>query len=288
MKANKVVVCITTHNRVDCARINMEIIKYNYQKKWLIVHACSNDNYQKYIEDILIKCPPKPLQEGAFNLLKHSWQAAHEKFSPDYIVHIEADTWLMNQVLIENYINKLDLDKDAVISGSSWSFDKSYKWKQSKSYLKRIKYFTSILTKSLGFSWHIGWKNSISTQYFIAKNTPRLRKLILESAGPAETEYLEKYLFSKINNEFGRKAFLWMKEREPVHPKYRESCEALELFCSHLPSNEQSTGSKINNLRAGKKQTLQKYFFLQKGPHMQKLLESKSFGYYNLGAKHEE
>lgn len=36
------VVCRTNHERPDCARINMEIVKLNYPEPWLIVHSCSD------------------------------------------------------------------------------------------------------------------------------------------------------------------------------------------------------------------------------------------------------
>ena len=42
----KAVVCMTNHERPDCARINMEIIKFNYPQPWAIVHACSDVTYE--------------------------------------------------------------------------------------------------------------------------------------------------------------------------------------------------------------------------------------------------
>jgi spore coat polysaccharide biosynthesis protein SpsF (cytidylyltransferase family) len=115
----KTTFCITTFNRVDCARINMEIIKLNYPNQWPIIHACSDKSYKKYIEDILVKCEPKAFQAGAFDLLRNSMLSATESYNPEYIVHLEADTWLMNQDFIEKYINLLSKNPNAIIASSS-------------------------------------------------------------------------------------------------------------------------------------------------------------------------
>ena len=55
-QSRKAVVCMTTFNRIDCARINQEIIKLNYTNPFSIVHACSSSNYEKYLKDILVVC----------------------------------------------------------------------------------------------------------------------------------------------------------------------------------------------------------------------------------------
>jgi hypothetical protein len=285
MSHTKTAVCITTFNRVDCARINMEIIKLNYANKWPIVHACSDKSYKKYIENILVKCEPKALQAGAFDLLKNSILTATETYNPEYIVHLEADTWLMNQELIEKYITMLSNNSNAVIASSSWSFDKSEKWRNSKSFAKRLAYFLTRLTKRLGLTWHIGWQNTIASQFFIVKNTPEFRELLSTMAVPSDGDYLEKYLFSKITKRFGRKSILWMKEREPVHPNNRDSCEDMALFCQHFPSSQELTFPENKHFQLGKKEILEKYPLMTKGIYMEKLLRSSDTSYYNPGAK---
>lgn len=97
-----VVICMTTFNRIDCARINMEIIKLNYLIQWPIVHACSNQNYTQYFEDVLVKRQPKGMQEGALDLLIGWLEAANQNFSPDFMLHVESDTWLMNQAILDS------------------------------------------------------------------------------------------------------------------------------------------------------------------------------------------
>ena len=280
MTKSKYVVCITTFNRIDCARINMEIIKLNYANQWPIVHACSDKNYSQYIEDVLIKCEPKALQAGAFNLLRSSILKATETYNADYIIHLEADTWLMNQAFIEKYIKLLSKNPHAIIASSSWSFDKSEKWKKSGRFGKNLAYILTRFTKKAGLDWHIGWKKSIASQFFIVKNTSEFRDLISTIPEPDPDEYLERYLYSKLTQRFGKKSIIWMKEREPVHPKNRDFCEAMELFSQHFPSNKANKSSLL-----GKKEVLESYPLIKRGAYMEKLLKSDNLEYYNPGAK---
>jgi hypothetical protein len=282
MTNHKTAVCITTFNRVDCARINMEIIKLNYANQWPIVHACSDKSYKKYIEDILVKCEPKALQAGAFDLLKNSILTATETYNPEYIVHLEADTWLMNQDFIEKYITLLSKNPNAIIASSSWSFDKSDKWKNSGSLTKKLKYYLTRLTKKVGLKWHIGWQNTIASQFFIVKNNKDFRDFISVIPGPNASDYLEKYLFSNITKRFGKKSIVWMKEREPVHPSNRNFSEDMELFCQHFPSKNIID---TNSNEYGKKEVLERYKFLTNGTYMTKLLQSDDLSYYNNDAK---
>lgn len=288
MMPHHVVVSITTFNRVDCARINMEIVKLNYDQQWPIVHACSAKDYDSYIEDVLVRCEPKPLQTGAFNLLMTSIEAADKSFSPDFIVHLEADTWLMNQKVIEKYIQALAADSHAVIASSSWSFDKTLKWKNSSKLGKNILYQLSRITRMLGLKWHIVWENTIATQFFILKNTHEVRELLANIPEPEENGgCLEKHLYSAFKKKFGRRGFVRMTEREPVHPDNRDTCEALELYCQHFPTAPvvENSSEGTAPLVEGKKEILQRYSFLKRGPYIEKLLQSDNLDYYNPEAK---
>jgi hypothetical protein len=288
MQNSKIVLCLTTFNRTDCAKINLEIIKLNYKDPWPVVHVCSDKKYKKYIEDVLIQSKPKPLTKGAYDLLKKSIISANSLFKPNFLVHIEADTWLMNQELIKNYISKLENNKKAVIACSRWDFDKTVKWKNSKKIIGKIKFLLGMISKKMGFFAHIGSRQSISTQFFIAKNTSDFRNIFLKiqeselkDANYKDEDYLEHILYKKILNKFGKSSFIWMDERRPVHPKYRNICKELELYCQHYPTK------KLSNkfTEDGKKETLEKYSFLKKGPNMLRLLKCKNFDYYNKGAE---
>jgi hypothetical protein len=189
----------------------------------------------------------------------------------------------MNQSIIENYIKALQENKDSVIAASSWSFDKTYKWKHSTKLLKRLAYYLSHVTKRMGLDWHIGWKNSIATQFFVLKNTKEFRDMLNQIPEPDPNGYLEKYLFKIIIKSFGKKAIIKMNEREPVHPNNRDICENIELYSQHFPTKNLATNSHPS--LDGKKETLERYLQLQKGPYMIKLLQSDNLDYYNEGAK---
>ena len=271
-KDKKIVVSITTFNRIDCARINIEIIKKNYKAHWPIVHACSSSLYKKYKEDVLIKCNPLPMPMGPFDLLKQSIIRAQDIYQADFIVHIEGDTWLMDQTIIEKYINQLDKDKYGIIAASKWNFDKQGKWKISKKIYKNFFYFATKITKKMGLRLHLGWENTFSTQFFILKNSEKIQHIFKTMKPPKPGVYLEKYLYNDIKKRFGKRAFLMMDERDPVHPLYRESCDGLKLYSSHQPKE--------------KKKTLKRFPFLSQGFYMKKLLRTKNLNYYNKDAPH--
>jgi hypothetical protein len=76
-----------------------------------------------------------------------------------------------------------------------------------------------------------------------------------------------------------------MKEREPIHPKNRDMCETMELFCQHFPSSQQAPFPENKTQQLGKKEILEKYPLMIKGVYMNKLLGSSDTSYYNPGAK---
>ena len=150
-------------------RISMEIIKLNWQQTWPVVHACSHATYEPYLEDLLLRRPPRPLTTGALDLLVASIQRAVERFDPDFVVHLEADTWIMDQQVIIRYLHKLLADPDSVIAASSWSDDRAPAWKHSQELGKRARYTLTRILRPLGFGYGIRRARTISTQFFIAK-----------------------------------------------------------------------------------------------------------------------
>src|ERR1700739_2344011 len=135
----QVVVCLTSFNRIDCARISMEIIKLNWAHKWPVVHACSDAGYTRYIEDVLVKRDPQPLTAGALDLLIASVNAAVTRFHVEYVIHLEADTWIFDQRVIQRYLEQLEAHPEAVIAASSWSTDCVPAWKRSPLLGRRLR-----------------------------------------------------------------------------------------------------------------------------------------------------
>lgn len=295
----KVVVCMTTHERADCARINMEIVKLNYPEPWPIVHACSGSSYEKYMEDELVWCQPLTIIDGALNLVRKSFRAAADKYNPDYIIHLDADTWVFDQGLLQRYIDLLARDDRAVIAASSWSTDQRPKWRQSRNPLVRLKGHLAKLLNAVGIEFGIKRKDTLSTQFFIAKNDPRFLEL-LETLVPVEGHTLETDFYAVVVKTFGPKAIIGMVEREPVHPENRHWCPQMTLHCQHWPEQLSRPEGMAAGIVAdgkyadgvsgqydipGKKDVLKARGFNHLGPAMRRLLESTDLSYYNAKAK---
>jgi hypothetical protein len=286
----QVVVCLTSFNRVDCARISMEIIKLNWAHKWPVVHACSDAGYTRYIEDVLVKREPRPLTAGAADLLLASVTAAATRFRADYVIHLEADTWIFDQNVIRRYIEKLAEDPAAVIAASSWSTDCVPAWKRSPLVGRRLRAGLATVIRPLGFRYGVRETKSLSTQFFIAKATPAFLDL-LSSIRVKDDDFLEKVLYGAVVERFGRRGIVNMPEREPVHPGFRHACEPLSLFCQHWPSADDAPSARTHpdlkpadRLR-GKKECLASASLTRHGPYMERLLNSSDLSYYNGNAK---
>jgi hypothetical protein len=286
----RVAICMTTHNRIDCARINQEIIKYNFPPEWKIVHACSNAGYERYLEDELIRCEPLPLTAGALNLLQQSLRRAIELYQPEYLVHLEGDTWILDSEVVLRYARQLEQNPSALIAASSWSVDKlllwQWRWQVEHSLLSAFKYRLARGLRPLGYNYGLRETETLSTQFFVAKNRPELVEALL-NLSPDHGFVLENGLYRTMVERFGPAAILGMPEREPLRPAHRWICEPLSLYGQHWPTlipnpvagTPPDPGSHYNI--PGKRETLQAAGWLRSGPHMQKLLTAPDLSYYN-------
>lgn len=64
LREPSITICLTTHDRIDCAKINQEIFKLNFRTPFRIVHACSGSQAAPYLEDAFLWCEPKPIMPG--------------------------------------------------------------------------------------------------------------------------------------------------------------------------------------------------------------------------------
>jgi hypothetical protein len=295
----RVVVGLTTHERVDCARINMEILKLNYAEQWPIVHACSGSSYEPYMEDELVRCESKTIIDGALNLIRQSFRAAADKYRPDYLIHLDADTWVFDQRVLQRYIELLERDDKAMIAASSWSTDQRPKWRRSRNPFDRLKWLLAKPLNAMGIGFGIKRRQTLSTQFFIVKNDPRMLKL-LETLAPVEGHTLETDFYAAVVKEFGKRGIVGMVEREPVHPENRHWCPGMTLHCQHWPeqlprpegvsAQVVADGKYADGISGqyeipGKKDVLKAYGFAHLGPAMRRLLDSTDLDYYNAKAK---
>lgn len=274
---SRVAVCLTSYNRVDCARISQEIIKLNWPKSWYIVHATSDPNYAPYLEDVFVRCEPKPLTRGALDLLTSAVNAANSKIpgGVDYVIHLEADTWIADQSILDAYINRLAANPQAMIAASAWSYDRLPDWASSDSLVRRLRASVSQTLRTFGLETAVRGQKTISTQFFVAKSSPGFCSA-LASIQANDRDVLEKLLYIAITNAHGKKAIIGMPEREPVHPRFRTTCDRLTLAAHHWPSASEHPQS-----RPGKKEWLDAQKFRTLGPNMERLLFSADLQYYN-------
>lgn len=290
-KSHKAVVCMTTFNRIDCAYINQEIIKLNYSKPLPIIHTCSSGNYQKYIEDKFLACEPKSLQHGALDLLKQSLSLAMETSAPEYIVHLEGDTWIMDEQVIYDIINKMDQNNELMICASAWDEDfLAFKYLKQPSIMLRMHLIFAKMVRKMGFPYHSACRDSLATQFFVIRAVPEVTECFM-TLEPIPGLDLEQALYRSFMKKFGNQNLLRLSVREPIHPFNRYVCEKLALFSQHWPARNTANDSRdpghpryIPATFDGKRETLLKYPLIRNGKHIQKLINSKTFEYYNIGA----
>jgi hypothetical protein len=291
----KVVVCMTNHERPDCARINQEIIKLNYPEPWPIVHACSDLTYEPHMEDVLVRCQPRTIIYGALNLLQQSCRAAVEIYNPQYLLHVEADTWVFDQEIIARYIDLLDRHPEAYLAASTWSTDQRPQWRRLHHPFAKMKLGLAKIANAVGNDFYVKRKQTLSTQFFIARNDPRFFKM-LDAVHPTIDNTLEYDFYQGFVKEFDKRAIIHIKEREPVHPDNRHWCPALTLHAQHWPEQLPRPADVPADGRPhpgvsgqydipGKKEVLAAHGFKHAGPAMRRLLDATDISYYNPKAK---
>lgn len=288
---HKIVICMTTFNRVDCARINQEIIKLNYSRPLPVVHACSHGSYQRYLEDIFVPCEPKTLQEGALDLLQRSIVSATKAFSPKYLVHLEGDTWIMNEQVIHNIISKMDRKKELMICTSAWDEDTlALKYMKQPSVGLRLHMWFASGLRWLGIPYGMANRDSLATQFFVIRAIPEAIECF-KSLKPIPGLDLEQALYRVFMQKFGERNILRQHVREPVHPFNRYVCEKLALFSQHWPARGMANDPRnpthpyyVSPSFEGKRETLLRFAAIRRGKHIQKLLSDQALDYYNAGA----
>ena len=276
-----IAICLTSHNRIDCAKIIQEILKLNFRTPFKVVHACSGAQRERYLEDAFIWCEPKPLHAGAINLIQRSFALARERFAPDYLVHLEADTWILDEQVILRFVAEMQRNPKLLLATSAWTSVSP--WRRARRAVREL------VLRPTRLAQHQFDIIDFSTQFFIVRNQPELMSCI-QDMQPDETRRAERQFFDAYVARFPLDTVLRMREREPVHPDNRQSCESLALYCHHWPASgtavprtpEDARGERPDAI--GKREVLLKYPQISRGDALQRLLQATSFDYYNPGA----
>jgi hypothetical protein len=282
---------LTTFNRIDCARINQEIIKLNYKSTFPIVHACSSDSYEQYLEDVFIRCERKDLRTGALNLLQRSLEAAMEKFKPEYIVHLEGDTWILDEAVIHDIISEMDRKRDVMICTSAWDEDwLAFKYLENPGTLLKLRMLLAKLVRRLGVPYYLQCTDSLATQFFVMRAVPEVLECFA-NVRYVKGRDLEQAVYRSFMQRFNKRNVLRLRVREPIHPYNRYVCEKLSLYSQHWPAKGTANDSRdpthpryIAPTADGKRETLLKFPSVREGKYIQELLNAKSLDYYNPGA----
>ena len=275
-----IAICLTTHNRIDCAKINQEIFKLNFRTPFRVVHACSGAQTEPYLEDAFVWCEPKPINAGAINLIQRSFELACERYAPDYLVHLEADTWILDEQVILRYVREMERNPHLLLATSAW-------WSVSR--WRRVRHaIGAAIRKPSTLLKHRFDIIDFSTQFFIVRNEPAVLWCILDMP-VNEKRRAERQFFDAYVSRFSLDTVLRMREREPVHPHNRQMCEALALYCQHWPAKGTAEPNPKSRRHAGldqigKKEALLKFPRIRRGEAIQRLLSTTSFDYYNPGA----
>src|SRR5579859_394873 len=189
-----ITICLTTHDRVDCAKINQEIFKLNFRTPFRVVHACSGAQAAPYLEDAFLWCEPKPINAGAINLIQRALELACRRHAPDYLVHLEADTWILDEQVILRYVYEMERNPHLLLATSAWWSVSP--WRRTRNAVgamlgrpaARLKHRFDII--------------DFSTQFFIVRNDPTVLRCILDMPAEAERR-AERQFFDAYVSRFG-------------------------------------------------------------------------------------
>lgn len=122
----KITVLIRVYNRLEDLEVCLELIRKNWKRNDYEIIAVSNGRTKGYIlnDDIKRKCDKViELEENAGHLLGNSQllKEGLKKISLDseYVIILEADTWIYDDEVIDRYIKRMEIEK-AVWASAEW------------------------------------------------------------------------------------------------------------------------------------------------------------------------
>ncbi|MCK4539605.1 hypothetical protein KAU09_00445 [Candidatus Parcubacteria bacterium] len=281
-------VLIYTYNRIEDAKISMEIIRNYWTKSSLIndikiVHSFNgNKNWypKKYLEDDLIRMRNSNHFQGASEMIDSGIKKMREKYKNlDYVIVLASDTWLVKINYLESLLKKMR-KKELYLATCPWGISKrnslfdvgisvdffimDFKW------IKKYKMFP------------IDYKNFFDKYWelflYVKGSNVFLEKLMI-------ARFLEA-IFKQYNNNvtlrsFGESKILNLKDRSPVH--------------SHVDKNgfwiRKKYWPKMGLLTHHEpllKQKILKQMKIDKGKYICKLISSNNLNYYLKYTKETE
>jgi len=275
---------IYTYNRVDDARINMEIIKDAWVKSKLfsdikIIHAYNGKKAwypKKYIEDDLVVIKNSWHFQGAADLIDTGVTRFYKKYKNiDYLIVLAADTWLIKPKYVYNIIQKMQQEK-LHLATCAWGLPQrndiadvgmavdfciiDAKW------AKKYKMFPVNYQKF--------YKKYADLFLYIRAGNLMLEKLLY-------AKYLQAINKQEKTNFVARKFALnkmyILKDREPVHNRVaKDGLWSRKMYWPKM-------GLLTHHDPKEKKFILKKLAIICKGVSFNKLITQKDLSYYNKG-----
>lgn len=276
----KLGVLIYTHNRVDDAQINIEIVRKVWQKNIFfkdveIIHSF-NGNYEwypkKYLEDVLIRSKNTWHFQGAADLIDNGIK----KFSNsvEYVVILAADTWLINPGYVEKIISTMTKG-NFLMATCPWGVPDNMK-------LSNVGMATDFFIVDLNWAR----KNNLFPIRYSEFHKKYKDIFLYQNCGNV---MLEKLMLARFVEAVGREqcfdgsakksAFekiLILKERVPVHTSIRkDGTWNRKMYWPKI-------GLLTHHEVLSKKKIL-KTAQITVGKNIKKLLDSNNLEYYNSG-----
>jgi hypothetical protein len=285
MDKMKIGFLIYTHNRIDDARINMEVIKNVWAKSNLfsdikIVHAYNGLKKwysRKYLEDDLLRIKNPGHFQGAAELIDVGIKKYFNKYNEiDYLIVLSSDTWNIKPKYVFRILDKM-MKNNLYLATCSWGLPErniiadvgmavdffiiDLKWAKKYrmfpiNYAKFYNKYSELILYQKG-------GNIMLEKLLIARFIEASRRQDKKDVSPRYWALSKVYV---------------MKDREPVH--------------SHIDKNGFWI-RKMHWLKMGllthhdprPKKKILKELKITNGKYIKKLISSKKLDYYNSGVK---
>ena len=283
----KIGVLIYTYNRIDDARINMEIIRNVWAKNEIlknitIVHTYNGDEEwykEKYLEDDLIRLKNQGHFKGAENLIDEGMRVFKEKHPDiDYIITLASDTWLVKPDYVASLIRDMQTEKK-YLATCSWGTKKEtnmFKIGMSLDFfILDAKWSNSISLFPLGYSQFREQYGDIFDYQDITIYPERVLAFRFKRAIQKSIEIPSENLIKKVTYSYIRH----IKEREPVHiftgGFFTSKKQERQMYWSEL--------GLFTHHNSVDKQKLLKAWNLSLGEYGKNFIESHDLSYFNKG-----
>ncbi len=280
MKRPRLGVVIYTHDRVDDARINQEVIRNIWRTpefaETMIVHAYNGHQRwypKRYLEDVLVRRPNPGHLAGASDLI---------------------------DVGIRRLRRYRDISHVVVLAGDAWCLDPRYIAKKISAMRKQEKRLASAVwgTAKRQSMWDLG----LATQLFIFETAWAERYRLFPLDYAAFAKKYEEFLLYRSGSSVAAEKLLTTRllqasyRERPVNVGRRDIAErhVLRLTeCEPVHKNERwerypywpKIGFVTHHDPGPKRKILKQRGVRPAGPAMKKLLTAKDLGYYNNGAR---